>query len=137
VVQADLIRAVEGELRAEPQDETRATMAPLLDKQDGRIAWDRPAKGVHDHVRGMTSWPGAFTSADGKMLKLHASRIAAPGGILAAPGMIVRADKHAVIVACASGSVEIVRAQLEGRKPLDAPALVAGRALREGMVLGS
>jgi methionyl-tRNA formyltransferase len=137
VVVADLARAVDGELQAEAQNEADATDAPLLEKQDGRVAWDRPAKSVHDQVRGMTSWPGAFTTADGKTLKVLKARVFTSEGASSTPGIITRADKVGVVVACATGSVELLRGQLEGRKALDAPALVAGRTLREGMVLGS
>jgi len=137
VVREDLPRAVRGELAATAQDHAAATMAPLLEKKDGRVPWEKAAREVHDHVRGMTSWPGAFTSADGKMLKVLATKVAAAEGAGAAPGTVVAADRAGVRVACGAGEVAILRAQLEGRKALGAAELVAGRALRPGMVLGS
>lgn len=144
VVRSDLQRAVDGALTAEPQDSAQATMAPLLKKEDGRVPWDKPARAVHDHIRGMTSWPGAFTSSEGKLLKILASKVAAspslnaasPSSASTAPGTVIAAGKQGIEVACGEGSILILRAQAEGRKPLQAADLVAGRTLREGMRLG-
>ena len=80
VVRADLARALNGELPAVPQDHAAATMAPILDKENGRIDWRQPAQAVHDHVRGMSPWPGAFTTAGGKVLKVLESRVGAAAG---------------------------------------------------------
>ncbi len=135
VVQRDLLRAVAGEIEARPQDGALATTAPLLRKEDGRVDWTRDMRAVHDHVRAMTSWPGAFTHAGGKLLKVLAtargSEISA-----AAPGTVVAADRLGIEVACGRGTVRLLRAQLEGKKALSAPELVSGRAVSAGMVLG-
>jgi methionyl-tRNA formyltransferase len=137
VVREDLPRAMRGELAPAPQDDAGATLAPLLKKEDGRIPWAKRAREVHDHVRGMTSWPGAFTMVEGKLLKVLATRVAAEEGTGAAPGTVVAADRSGLRVACGSGEVAILRAQLEGRRPLAAGELVSGRALRQGSVLGA
>lgn len=140
VVRADLERVVAGAIEAVLQDDAAATLAPILQKEDGRIPWDRPARAVHDHIRGMTSWPGAFTLCQGKLLKVLASKVAREAspsaGAKAHAGMVVAADKWGIEVACGEGSICVLRAQAEGRKPLAATELVAGRTLREGMVLG-
>jgi methionyl-tRNA formyltransferase len=139
LVGRDLPRIVRGELTAIPQDSAAMTLAPILEKENGRIHFDAPARVVHDHVRGMTPWPGAFTTAAGKTLKLLETRHfqASEGSPTAAPGTVVRATKQGIDVACAEGSVlRILRAQLEGRKPLGAAELVGGRAIQEGQLLG-
>lgn len=135
VVEEDLLRAVAGEIEARPQDGVLATTAPLLRKEDGRVDWARDMRAVHDHVRAMTSWPGAFTHAGGKLLKVLAT---ARGSEIstAAPGTVVAADRHGIEVACGRGTVRLLRAQLEGKKALSAPELVSGRAVSAGMVLG-
>ncbi|MDI1437165.1 methionyl-tRNA formyltransferase [Polyangium sorediatum] len=137
VVREDLLRAVSGDLVAAPQEHAAATMAPMLEKEHGRIDWSKPARAVHDHVRGMTSWPGAFTTCAGKGLKVLATRVALEQGVRGAPGTVTAADKGGVEVACGAGSITLVRGQLEGRKPLSAQELVAGRALTKGMILGA
>ncbi|WP_437923512.1 methionyl-tRNA formyltransferase [Sorangium sp. So ce291] len=138
VVREDLRRAVGGEIEATPQDHGAATHAPLLKKEDGRIRWDRSARQIHDHIRGMTSWPGAFTTIDGKALKVLTARVESEAAREEAPpGTVVMAGRGVVIVACGAGALQILRAQAEGRKPLAAADLVAGRTLQTGMVLGS
>ncbi|WP_437585637.1 methionyl-tRNA formyltransferase [Sorangium sp. So ce1000] len=137
VVREDLRRAVGGELALTPQDHEAATHAALLKKDDGRIRWDRSARQIHDHIRGMTSWPGAFTTIDGKALKVLAARVESEADHAGAPpGTVVTAGRGVVVVACGAGAIQIVRAQAEGRKPLAAAELVAGRTLQAGMVLG-
>ncbi|WP_437774622.1 methionyl-tRNA formyltransferase [Sorangium sp. So ce1097] len=138
VVRDDLRRAVDGALPLTPQDHAAATHAPLLKKEDGRIRWDGSARQIHDHVRGMTSWPGAFTTVEGKALKVLAARVESEAAHSEAPpGTVVMAARGVVIVACGAGAIQIVRAQAEGRKPLAAADLVAGRTLQAGMVLGT
>jgi len=131
VVEGDLPRALEGQLVATPQDATLATLAPPMKKEDGRIDWTLSARRVHDHARGMTPWPGAFTHVAGKLFKILATRVAAFRADQT-PGTVVAADASGALVACGEGTIEIVRAQVEGRKPLSARELVAGRSLAVG-----
>lgn len=137
VVRYDLERAVRGEIEAVPQDHAAATMAPILDKEHGRIDWNKSARAVHDHVRGMTSWPGAFTTTGGKTLKVLSTRVETEQGVLGAPGEVIVADKRGVQIACAGGSVALLRAQMEGRKPSAAQDLLSGRVIAKGFVLGA
>lgn len=139
LVARDLPRIVRGELTAVPQDSAAMTLAPILDKEHGRIDFTASARAVHDHVRGMTPWPGAFTTASGKTLKILESRVgpAADTTITAPPGTVIHATKQGIDVACGAGTLRILRAQLEGRKPLGAAELVGGRALHEGELLGA
>lgn len=135
VVRTDLARAVAGELVAEPQPESGATHARMLEKADGRIDFTKSARKVHDHVRGMTPWPGAFSSLGGKLFKVLETRMAeGPAG--APAGTVVLASKGRIEIACGEGRVALLRGQLEGKKALGAQDLVAGRALAEGAVFG-
>jgi methionyl-tRNA formyltransferase len=132
VVLEDLPSAVSGATPAVPQTASEATVAPLLEKKDGAIDWSKPSQQVHDHVRGMTPWPGAFTHLAGKLLKVLATRCTTFSTERAAPGTIVVADSDAVLVACGDRALRIERAQVEGRKALDARDLVAGRTFHTG-----
>ena len=121
------------------QDHGKATMAPMLKKEDGRIDFTLPARSVHDHVRGMIPWPGAVTTARGKTLKVHATRVIdVPQHVNAstAPGTVVFADKSRVVVACGERGVELTRVQLEGKKPIGAGDWFLGRGIAEGDKLG-
>jgi len=137
LVGKDLPRIVRGELTAAPQDNAAATLAPILEKENGRIDFAQPARAVHDHVRGMTPWPGAFTTIEGKTLKILESREGAAASAEARPGTVIQASKRGIEIACGTGSLSLLRAQLEGRKSLGAAELVGGRALREGQILGA
>src|SRR6266508_832722 len=63
-----LAHAAAGDLVPVPQDGARATLAPILSREDGKIDWTRGAKELHDRLRGFTPWPGAWTTLDGKVL---------------------------------------------------------------------
>jgi len=136
VVKNDLLRAVHGELNATPQRHEEASHARMMTKQDGLIDWHRPAQAVHDHARGMTPWPGAHTTVNGKRLKVLSTRVEAPDGDHGEPGCIVAIDARGAHVACKPGTVRVLRGQLEGKKPLDALQLENGRAIAVDTRLG-
>ncbi len=118
------------------QDPSKATIAPILKKEDGRLDFARPARKVHDHVRGMTPWPGAFTTSRGKLLKVHATTVSDIPQGNHAPGTVVLADKHRVVVACQERGVELLRVQLEGKKAMSSGDWFVGRGVAEGDRLG-
>ena len=120
----------------EEQDSALATTAPLLKKEDGTIAWGASARAVHDHVRGMSPWPGATTTRNGKRVKVLGTRIADVARS-SPPGTVLLADKSRLIVGCGSGAVELVTVQLDGKKRMAAPLWHLGRGVSEGDRLGS
>lgn len=136
---ADLVRArltdfVEGRLVATPQGAAGVTLAPILTKEDGRIDWQAPARAVHDRVRGMSPWPGAFSELAGERVKLHATAVRSEGGVPAPPGTLLRCDpQRGIEVACGEGVVAILELQLEGKRRLSAGAHLAGHAWTPGM----
>lgn len=137
-VRKGLPKYVAGGYTSIQQDHAKATLAPMLKKEDGRIDFAKAARSVHDHVRGMTPWPGAFTSARGKGLKIHETRVcdvpASAAGV--APGTVVLADKSRVVVACGERGVELVRVQVEGRKAISGGEWFLGRGVAEGEKIG-
>jgi methionyl-tRNA formyltransferase len=130
-----LPRYVAGGCVLEAQDAALATMAPMLEKENGRIDWSASATRVHDHVRGMSPWPGAFTTARGKTLKVRSTRVVRGDVAGARPGQVVVADKTRVLVACAEGCVDLVSVQPEGKRAITSAEWVMGRAIAEGDVL--
>lgn len=148
-VNESLGRYVAGGYELVPQDNAGATTAPMLTKDDGRIDWTIDARRVHDHVRGMNPWPGAFTTARGRPLKVHATRVLATGAGSgeepssaprsgSSPGQVVLADKSRMLVACgAGGIVELLTVQPEGKRAMRASEWAIGRGAAEGDVLGS
>jgi methionyl-tRNA formyltransferase len=132
LVGKDLPRYLRGELTPQPQDHARATLAPMLDKEHGRVDFGRSAREVHDLVRGFSPRPGAYTYLEGQRVKLHRVRVLAAGGIHAQPGEIVRADRHAIEVACGAGVIAIEELQPEGKRRMSAAEFCAGSRLQAG-----
>lgn len=134
---AELLRAglpayVAGELVPKPQDHSRATFAPILTKQDGAVDFNSSALAVHNHIRGMDPWPGAFTHLSGKRVKLLKSRVVQEDGRAGEPGVVLRADRHGIEVACGRGILCVDMLQLEGRKRATAEQFCAGQSLQAG-----
>lgn len=137
VVRADLAAAVDGKLEAEPQDETLASHAPLIERQHLQLDWSRSALDIARLVRGMAPRPGAFTLVGGKVLRVHDARPqSGPMTTGAEPGTLSILGKRA-LVATGSGTLELVNAQVEGKKAQMALDLINGRVLADGLVLGS
>lgn len=122
-----------GSIRPAPQDDSQASYAPLLKKEDGRIDWAAPAESIHNRVRGLQPWPGAFTAFRGQALHLWRTRLSDGAGRGTA-GAIV--SLRPLVVACGAGNLEIVEAQLEGRKRLPAADFVNGQRVTLEEVLG-
>ena len=117
----------DGTVTRRPQNDAEATMAPMLEKAMGRLDLTRPAQELHNQVRGMNPWPGAFCTAGGKTLKIHETRVAAGSG---APGTLLCADP--VTVACGEGALQLVTVQPEGKPRMAAEAWLRGARLPQG-----
>jgi len=124
-------------LLPEPQDESLASAAPPLTKEDGRIDWRLDARAVHDHVRAMHPWPCATTAVGDDIVKVHrAAIVAATGGLTGAPGVVLEHTRDGVVVACGGGAVRLVELQMPGKRRLDAAAFRAGLRIESGTLLG-
>jgi methionyl-tRNA formyltransferase len=129
-----LPRWLAGELRAVPQDSTRATVARRLLKEDGDLDFAEPAKRVHDRVRGLQPWPGASAvlndpGHDPVRVKIHRTRLLDETGVHGQPGAIVGASPDGIEVACGSGKLAILELQVEGKRKLATGPWLAGRRL--------
>jgi methionyl-tRNA formyltransferase len=120
-----------GELIPEKQDESLATHAPMLDKQIALVDWNKSAAAVHNLVRGLYSWPIAYTLLNGKKLKLLRTSPCESSG---EPGTIISVDP--LTVACSEGSVIIHELQLEGKKRMDSKTFLIGHKLTVGEKIG-
>jgi methionyl-tRNA formyltransferase len=121
-----------GTLVETPQDNARATYAPMLKKEHGRIDWSRPAREVRDLVRGMTPWPAATADHGGKALKVIAAAVAPEAARAGGPGEVVGVDRDGIAVACGEGVLRLTVVQPEGGKAMDAWAYAQGRRMPGG-----
>ena len=117
-----------GTVTAVPQDSAKATYAPMLDKSMCPIDWNKSARQVHNHVRGMNPWPVATTEIQGKRFKVHATAVLEEK-TNAAPGTILGLTKTGLKMACGDGVVEIRALQAEGGKRMAAPDYFRGHPL--------
>lgn len=123
-----------GRLQGRVQDHALATFSPPLEKEQGRIDWQKPAPEICRQVRAFNPWPAAYTFTDGKLLKIHRAHPAAEPSTQA-PGTVVSLSPR-LCVASGGGLVVVDELQLEGRKRLSAAELVRGNVLQVGSVLG-
>jgi methionyl-tRNA formyltransferase len=132
---ATLPQILAGEVRLTPQDDAQATLAPPLNKEDGRLDFSRSAREVSARARGVDPWPGAFAHLGQETIKLFRPRILPGGGGAAAPGEVLGLDAYGLAVACAIGSLAFAELQLPGRKRLPAAAVLAGHPIPPGIRL--
>ena len=113
------------------QDESAATYAPKLKKEDGIIRWSDSAQTIHDQIRGLHPWPHAYSELDGMRSLLLESRVD-PRPSVREPGTIVEAAGDNLRVQTGNGVLRIVRLQLEGRRAVSAREFLAGHHLGPG-----
>jgi methionyl-tRNA formyltransferase len=133
-VRLGLPRYVAGGYTPVAQDPTLATLAPMLEKKDGAILWSSEAHTIHNQVRGLHPWPGAFARLRDKTIKIHRTRVVPLSRAGAEAGEILIADKSRVVVACGSATeaIELLSVQLDGKKAMQATDWVLGRGAAEG-----
>ena len=129
-----LRRLCAGTLKGEKQDDALSNYAPMLKKEDGLIDWNRPAVQIHNQVRGLDPWPGAYTQLRDEVLKIARTAPEAGSGT---PGAVLAADAAGVRIACGEGVLRVGELQLPGKKRLAAADFLRGCALPPGTRLGS
>lgn len=121
-----LTRFTQGPVSAVPQNPEEVSFAPMLDKSICPIDWNKTARQVHNHVRGLHPWPVATMELQGKKFKVHEIRPVPGSG---KPGDILGLTKTGLIIACGEGAVEIRSLQAEGGKRMAAPDYFRGHPL--------
>ncbi len=124
-----------GTVAPKAQDETAATYAPMIKKEDGLIDWSLPAAVIERRVRGFMPWPTAYTHFDGALLKIHRARVVESEKAL--PGEVVRADRSGLWVAAGAGALALEEVQLENRKRVSAAEFLNGSRIEKGARVGA
>ena len=124
-----------GTLTGRSQDHSKATLAPVLKKEDGLIDFQRTAVEIWNRLRGFQPWPGAYARFRGKQLQIHAAK-PLPSLSTLTPGELV-AENDSFIVGCGNKSaLEVTELQLEGKKRMSARDFLHGYRLTPGERLG-
>lgn len=134
-----------GTITPYPQEESEATVAPLLKKEDGVIHWDRPADSIANHIRGLTPWPGAFTFFHQERWGIWKSRVAdLEAGVSRqghkhppVPGEITATNKQGLYVQTGQGQLHIMEIQPENKKRMKVVDYVSGHRIEPGMSFSS
>jgi len=123
-----------------PQDDTAATYAHRLTKDDGGIDWTQPAAAIHNRIRGLHPWPHAWSFVNGRRLILLRSTRVQLGDVSGTsrvplrvvPGTVVEAQGDHLLVATGDGLLQLVTVQPEGKRPMSVREFLAGRPLAAG-----
>ncbi len=130
---AETLRGLEaGTIRPVPQDNSQASFAPALKKEEGRIDWSQSVQQIYNRIRGLQPWPGAFSSFRGKNCAIGGRPIARPSATVGTPGEISKSDGN-VVVFCGDGTALLLEfVQLAGRKRVTALEFANGARLIPG-----
>jgi methionyl-tRNA formyltransferase len=128
-----LVKTLEelGRIVPQKQDAARATHAPILKKEDGRIDWSMDAQEIVNRVRGLVPWPGCYGFLRGQ--RLHIWRSKQAEGLFHEGQLRVIGKK--LYAGCKGGAIELMEVQLEGKKRMTAGAFLNGFAIEDGEVL--
>lgn len=128
----ETVRAIAaGTVEEIPQDNAKATPAPKVFREQADIPWHLEADTVHNHIRGHSPVPCAWTTAPSGILKVYRSRVAEGAG---RPGEVLKAGRE-LRVACGQGAVDLLEVQPAGSKRMPADAFLRGRSLEAGAFL--
>lgn len=153
-----LKRLEEGTASRTKQDDSKSSYAKMLTKEMGRLDFTKDAAALECLIRGLNPWPSAFTSINGKSLKIYKAEVLDEEKVctilkqeeaelidgraiddsdnLNLPGTVIAADKKSFTVRCKYGALRIMNLQLEGKKRMDTSAFLLGYDVHKGMKLG-
>jgi methionyl-tRNA formyltransferase len=136
----ETLRGLEtGQVRPTPQDHAQATLAPILNKEDGRMDFSRSATHLFNRLRGFQPWPGAFTMFKGKTLQVHRAEPWQHAAKLTAGEVAVEGTR--LLVGCRRDkgndtALELIEIQLEGKRRMSAQEFINGYRPKSGDHLG-
>ena len=125
-----VLRALDENPLSTPQPDDGATYAPKLTREDGRLDWTRSAAQIDRQIRAFDPWPGTFSTLNGETLKILAAVVEEAAG---SAGTVI--DSR-LTIACSDGAIRPTRVQLPGRQAMDADAMLRGRPVPVGTILG-
>jgi methionyl-tRNA formyltransferase len=131
-----LTRIQNGTVTPQPQDQSQATMAPLLKKEDGLLDWTLPALELVNRVRGLSPWPGAYTYLGEDRWVVWKASVLDRSVTTMLPGTIVDATKEGLAVATGDGVLRIMEFQPANSRRMSVAQYLTGHALAPGLRLG-
>jgi methionyl-tRNA formyltransferase len=127
-----------GNIAPRKQEDSKATLAPILTREDGRMDFAQPAMTLYNRWRGFQPWPGAWAMLAGKKLAVHRMLPTEVRGALSRPPGELLVEQGTMFVACGDGTwLELVEVQPEGKRKMTAGEFLRGHNLQSGARLGS
>ena len=136
VTRIEIPRVINGELSACPQNPEEATWAPPIRAADRQLDFNNSSMAVDARIRALSPTPGALTKCKGRVLRLLETQ-PMTDDLGLQPGTVTVIGNRRILISTLNGSLELVRAQFEGKKPLGAKELLNGRSITSGDQLGS
>ncbi|MBK8155717.1 MAG: methionyl-tRNA formyltransferase [Streptococcus sp.] len=126
---------IAGNIKPELQDESKATFSPIITSEEERIDWNKSAREVFNHIRGLYPWPVAHTLLDGKRFKIYEASLAEGQG---QPGQIIEKGKKTLVVATGDGAISLKTVQPAGKPRMSVVDFLngVGRKLEVGDLIG-
>ncbi len=124
-----------GEVTPIKQDDSKATYAKMLSKDLSNIDFNSSVRNIHKKICGLSDWPCAVTSINGKRLKVYRSEVVSDKKPNAAPGEVI--DEKNFTVACIDGSIRFVEVQAEGSKRMKSEDYLRGKPVLKGTILNN
>lgn len=126
---------IAGNIKPELQDESKATFSPNITSEEERIDWNKSAREVFNHIRGLYPWPVAHTLLDGKRFKIYEASLAEGQG---EPGQIIEKGKKTLVVATGDGAISLKTVQPAGKPRMSVVDFLngVGRKLEVGDLIG-
>ncbi len=121
-----------GEIKPVKQDDSLATYAEKIEESECTVDFAKPAREVHNKIRGLSPFPGAYAFLDGKVVKFYDSRVEDADEKGALPGEVVRADKSGVRIMCIDKCINVLKFKPEGKGVLSALDMINGRKIAVG-----
>lgn len=132
----ETLKALEdGTAVREKQGESPTAYAKMLTKELGDIDWAEPAVKIERLVRGLNSWPSAYTHWNGKVLKIWRAAAEAAETADVQPGTVVSVEKESFAVQTGDGVLRVLEVQMPGKKRMDAGAFMRGNTMEPGELL--
>ncbi|MEC0243538.1 methionyl-tRNA formyltransferase [Paenibacillus dokdonensis] len=129
-------RLANGRLKAEVQDEQKASYAPNLKREDEKIDWNASTRDIYNQIRGLVPFSGAFTLWNDEVFKAWASRKTDKASKEADPGTVLQLTDQGIEVKTGDASLWLTRIQPSGKKQMEAAEFVRGNTMTPGTVLG-
>jgi methionyl-tRNA formyltransferase len=126
-----------GTITPQPQDDARASLAPILKREDGQVDWTMTAQEIFNRLRGFLPFPGCYTFFNGQRLELVKARVEEDAVSGLPPGVVSEVTKDSLTIACGNGThLRVLEVQPAGKRAMLARDFLNGAALHVGTLLG-